>query len=201
MQGIKDPEKKAAEEIKFLGQLRKEKFPSNPALDKGNEFEALIEKVTQGQKIEDLVVKQFPEDEFKRETLNSVINSIAAIVRGGTWQERVKSTLTLKQGGDSYLLYGRVDNMKPSIIYDIKYTGRKQLNKFSSSTQHRLYMECTGIQKFSYLISDGKDWWREDYNRSVHDKEFLETIINEMRTWIAKNEEADKAFNTKWLAF
>lgn len=200
MQGIKDPEKRVAEEVKFISQLKKEGSITNPALEKGKEFEALIEKVTLGFKIEDLEIKHFAEPEFKRETLDSVIKSIAAVVSGGRWQDKVKGEVQFDQMGDTYLLYGRVDNMKPSIIYDIKYTGRKQLNKFSSSTQHRLYMECTGIQKFSYLISNGKDWWREDYFKSMHDREFLGTIIKEMRAWISKRKDAEEAFEVKWLA-
>jgi hypothetical protein len=176
MEGIKDPEKKKEKELEMIKQLRKDKMPSNPAMDKGNEFESLIERVTTGKLVEELEVEHLKE--FKRETLNSIVNSIAAIVRGGVWQEKVKKNLILEGQEDSYVLYGRSDVIKPSIIYDIKYTGRRHLNKFSSSTQHRLYMYCTGIEKFSYLISDGKDWWREDYFRSLcNDQTFLENII------------------------
>lgn len=200
MQSIKDPEKRKDKEVEMLSQLRKEPLPTMPAAAKGNEFEALIEGVTKGGNVEEAPIKEFPEEEFKRKDLFSVINSIAAIVKGGTWQERVRGTLAFEEDEDSYLLYGRMDTSKPNIIYDIKYTGRRKLNKFASSTQHRLYMYCTGVEKFSYLISDGKDWWREDYFKSVHDKEFLGSIIKEFRAWLSTNEEADKAFKDKWLA-
>lgn len=198
MQSIKDKEKREAEELRMVGTLQRDRMPSNPAMDKGNEFESLIEQVTKGVDIDALKVEHL--SELPRDNLNTIITSIAAIVQGGEWQKKVTKDLPLNDEGDVCVVTGKIDVEKPSIIYDIKYSGRKRLNKFSGSTQHRIYMYCTGIERFSYLISDGKDWWREDYYKSSSDYLFLMQIIREFKDWLGTNEAAAEAFQRNWIA-
>lgn len=196
-QKAKEDKREAAEQA-MLSTVQKKKFEATDPINKGIEFEALIEQVTQGKDVALLPTKYL--QEFDREKLNKIIVDLSTIVQGGTWQDKVEKTLFLGRRS-SYLVYGKTDVLKAGeIIYDIKYTGRKMANKFANSTQHRLYMYCTGIEKFSYLVSDGKTWWREDYySNPAEDSLFLATIIREFREWLETNEEAAKAFEEKWV--
>ena len=197
LQGIKKDELKKEEEKNFIKKLNKERTPSNIAMDRGNEFESLIEDRTKDIQREDLIIKHLKE--IDRDKLLNNIDELAEIVKGGEWQAKVEKPLVSDKDKTSYLVYGKTDVLKSNIIYDIKYTQKKRANKFSTSTQHRIYLYCTNINQFSYLVSDGNEWWREDfYRHPTMDSQFILNIIEEMRTWINKREEAKAAFEKNW---
>lgn len=171
----------------FLKTLSREKFEPNEAMQKGIEFEDDINFACK-HGIES------PKQELAQYC--NIVNEISDIVQGGVWQAKVQKAL--KIGDTEYLVYGICDNIKKDTIYDIKYTKNYELGKYSNSIQHPIYMYCTGLSKFAYLISDGKEWWREDYQATKDIENDIKSRITEFRNYLAGDKEAENLFLTKW---
>lgn len=162
----------------FLRVLRKEPTPTTDAIQKGIDFENDIFNMTnRGIKSEDACVCE-----------------IANIVKGGLWQQIVQ-----KRVGD-YLLYGKADVIKERKIYDIKRTGSYDIGKYKDSIQHLLYMECTPIEDFDYLIGDGKAVYIESYHKDIDNQKTLIGKINNMVNFIKQTPEFWDAFVKNWTA-
>ena len=169
-----DPE---AEKEDFLKVLRKEHKEQTSSMRAGIEFEKIIKDVAEG----------------KANTDRDDINEIANLVKGGFWQERSK-----KMMGD-ILLYGVADVITPYCIFDIKFTTSKyELGKYDYSIQHLLYMYCTGIPHFKYLIGNGENVFIEEHSWSDTSLETLKSRIFEMLSFIGGNKEFKEAFESNW---
>ena len=148
----------------FLNVLRKEKTPPTESMLAGIEFEDKIRAVCDG--------KDTAGD-------RNDVEEIAELVKDGFWQERISKEL------DGNLLYGIADVITPYCIYDIKFTTSKyELGKYDYSIQHLLYMYCTGIPHFQYLISDGNEVYVESHSWSDTSLETLKSRIYEMLSFI-----------------
>jgi hypothetical protein len=119
-------------------------------------------------------------------------------VKDGLWQQTCKKEL--KIGNQEFLLYGKMDVIKRDTIYDIKYTSNYELGKFLGSAQHLIYLYCTGLPKFKYLISNGKDFWIEDYFNNVNIEYYIKNKINNFLSYLENDNEAKNLFETKWQA-
>lgn len=162
----------------FLNVLNKVPVPPTEAIQKGIDFENEIYAMTnKGIESQDPCVRE-----------------IAEIVKGGYWQQVVQ-----KRVGD-YLLYGKADVIKGNKIFDIKYTGHYDTGKFEGSIQHLLYMECTPIEEFEYLVSDRKEVWTESYFKQPDNTQILLGRINTMVNFINKTPEFSQAFEAHWTA-
>ena len=170
-------EQEAAAKAEFLNTLNKIYTPPTPAIQKGIDFENEIHAVCDGGTSED-----------------PCVNEIAEQCKGGYWQQ------VLQKRVGNYLLYGKADVINGDKIIDIKYTGSYELNKFEPSIQHLLYMECTPISKFDYLISNRKDVWKESYTKQPDNLETLLSRIDEMVAFIKSVPEFNEAFERNWIA-
>lgn len=173
----------------FLKTLSKEKFEPNQAMQKGIDFENDIKAKCDGYILLD--GKENPDYE-------TVCDEITEIVKGGLWQESVKKDLQI--GNQEFLLYGKTDVIKRDTVYDIKYTSNYELGKFLNSAQHLIYLYCTGLPKFKYLISNGKDFWQEDYFNNVNIENEIKSKINDFLSYLENDNEAKNLFEKKWQA-
>lgn len=164
----------------FLKTLSREKFEPSDAMQKGIDFEDSIKSYCESNKDE----------------ADKCIREVGDIVEGGVWQATVQKILTI--GNTEYLLYGRCDVIKENFIYDIKFTSNYEVGKFSNSAQHLIYMYCTRLSDFAYLISNGKEWWREDYKASKDIENEVKSRIAEFRDYLDVDREARALFLTKW---
>ena len=171
----------------FLKTLSKEKFEPNKAMQKGIDFENDIKAKCDGYIL--LNGKENPDYE-------TVCGEITEIVKGGLWQESVKKDLQI--GNQEFLLYGRTDVIKRDTVYDIKYTSNYELGKFLNSAQHLIYLYCSGLPKFKYLISNGKDFWQEDYFNNGNIENEIKSKINNFLSYLENDSEAKNLFETKW---
>jgi hypothetical protein len=160
----------------FILTLKRERTAPNEAMKKGLEFE-----------------KSIQDQKFDPDSPQAIIHEI---VKEGIWQESCKKDINVDN--QDYLLYGRIDVIKRDWIYDIKYTGSYELGKFLDSIQHRLYMYCTGIDKFAYLISDGKQFWREDYKATSVNEYEIKEEIREFRHYLKNDPELEQLFLNNW---
>ena len=172
----------------FLKTLSKEKFEPNQAMQKGIDFENDIKA-----KCDNILL-----DKKENIDYEVICNDIATIVKNGLWQQTCKKELQI--GNQEFLLYGKMDVIKRDTIYDIKYTSNYELGKFLGSAQHLIYLYCTGLPKFKYLISNGKDFWIEDYFNSVNIENKIKNKINNFLSYLENDNEAKNLFETKWQA-
>lgn len=177
----------------FLRTLTREKFEPTEAMKKGILFEKHIELACRDQYP---FLKNMEDDE--RCKYDGQVNNICNIVRNGVWQATVQKSLTI--GDVEYLLYGKCDVIKENFIYDIKFTSNYEVGKFQDSAQHLIYMYCTGLTDFAYLISDGKEFWIEDYKASKDLENEIKSRIFEFRNYLTGDKEAENLFLTKWIS-
>jgi hypothetical protein len=171
----------------FLKTLSREKFEANEAMQKGIDFE------------EEIFIQCSLEKEVgKKLTSNPICDAIVKIVKGGIWQQTCKKDLQV--GNQEFLVYGKMDIVKEDTVYDIKFTSNYELGKFLNSAQHLIYLYCTGLPKFQYLISDGKDYWIEDYYNHANIENKIKSKISDFLGYLENDMEAKKLFETKWGA-
>lgn len=198
----------------FLKTLSRERFEPNEAMQKGIKFEQDIEDYCNGEfelsyKIistiggtcgslsEDMDaweedVKIFDVD------YNQCVIRYGKIVKGGLWQQTCKKDLRVNN--QDFLLYGRVDVLKRDTIYDIKFTSNYELDKYLNSSQHLIYLYCLGLPKFQYLISDGKDYWIDDYHNHAGIEGEIKSKISDFMAYLENDKEAKEMFLTRWIA-
>jgi len=214
---IQDEWKSPAESrADFLKTLSREKFEANLNMQKGIDFEDNIKFYCEtgffkgmGVTIDDSELDLRHEHEihiiYEKEivkhnkpefAIDYVVKDIGDIVKSGLWQQSVKKEI--KVGNQEFLLYGRTDVIKRNTIYDIKFTSNYELGKFLDSSQHLIYLYCTGLPNFSYLISDGEDWWREDYHNHEQVKDQIKSKIADFMSYLENDFEAKQMFLTKW---
>tara|TARA_R110000787_G_C13409210_1_gene444038 strand:- start:505 stop:1158 length:654 start_codon:yes stop_codon:yes gene_type:complete len=191
----KTPEDSRAD---FLKTLSRERFKPNEAMQKGIDFEDDINKVCQNKYLfYDFGCKD--ENEKGLEKIlqyEEIISNIAKIVKNGLWQESCKKDMNF--GNFDIILYGRCDVIKADTIYDIKYTGNYDIGKFQNSIQHLIYMYCLDLPKFAYLISNGKDWWREDYINCSKIEDNIRSKVNNFFEYLKTDKEAKRIFHNNW---
>lgn len=107
--------------------------------------------------------------------------------------------LALKRYSGNYLLYGRLDSLHAGVIYDLKYTGHYEVGKFFGSPQTSMYFELVpDAKKFIYIISDGKELYREEYQRQ--EAEPIMSMIHDFDTWLRLNN-LRSTYEKHWLAY
>ena len=182
--GFKSPADSRAD---FLKTLSRERFEPNEAMQRGIDFE---EEIFNQCSLEKEVGKKL--------TSNPICDAVVKIVKGGIWQQTCKKNLQV--GDKEFLLYGKIDVVKQDTVYDIKFTSNYELGKFLNSAQHLIYLYCTGLPKFQYLISDGKDYWIEDYYNHANIENEIKSKISDLLGYLENDMEAKKLFETKWGA-
>ena len=168
----------------FLKTLSREKFEPNEAMKRGIDFEQDVQ-----------LACEFG-NRYRETTREEIISDLADIVVGGLWQQTCKKEL--KIGNQEFLLYGRTDVIKRDTIYDIKFTSNYELGKFYNSSQHLIYLYCLGLPKFQYLISDGKEYWTEDYHNHEGIEDELKGMISDFMEYLENDKEAKEMFLAKW---
>lgn len=165
----------------FLNTLNKVPFPQNENMLAGIKFEDDIRAYTLGNPSENECVTEFGE-----------------ILKNALWQEVVKKDL--KTDYYDLLLYGKVDAIANKKIYDVKFTKNYDIGKYEYSIQHLLYMYCSGINDFEYLVSNGHATYKEAYSWGKSSLDLLQSRISDMLADILANSEFKAAFNQFWQA-
>lgn len=173
--------------LEFLKTLRKEKIQPNEKMMKGIELELDVQALATGTK----------PNSTDQEWLDCC-RWMADKVRMGLWQEKVyKETMI---GSFQVLLYGKADFVRRNKVYDIKYSESYEVGKYQDSIQHDLYMMCSNLPYFEYLITDGRNKYQEDYARSEKSDHIMLGNIHEMLMNITSNAEFAEAFNANWAS-
>ena len=152
----------------FMATLKREPTPTTDAMQKGIDFENLVTAIVNGAG-------------DKTNEWYYAANRVAGFVRGGILQYSAKKQVRI--GTRDVLLYGRLDALKGGVIYDIKYTGHYEAGKFFDSTQHPMYLRLVPeAREFSYLVSNGKEFWQETYRRD--ETADIDRIVANFYDWL-----------------
>ena len=178
----------------FFKTLSRERFEPNEAMQKGIELEDTIREISSSDFTYRSFCDSLPENVIEQQDLTML--HLVDIVKGGLWQQTCKKDLQI--GNKEFLLYGKMDVVKRDTIYDIKYTKNYELGKFLDSAQHLIYLYCTGLPKFQYLISDGEDYWIEDYHNHINIENEIKSKISDFLGYLENDKEAKELFKTKW---
>ncbi len=163
--------------------LSRERFEPNESMQKGIDLENRIQAWCAGQQ------------EMSLDDMGDAVAGIGELCKGGGGQ------VPIKREFDGFLLYGRADVIKQDTIIDIKYSGSYDLGKYQPSAQHRIYLLCTDLPKFAYVISDGRSWWREDYANHANNEVEVRALIREFIGYLKNDPEAAKLYKEKWQSF
>ena len=141
----------------FIKALHRERTPQTSAMLDGIKFEGMVTAACEGEVID-------PEHKWA-----TGVKSVANVVQGGVFQVKLSRNMLID--GVEFCLYGILDVLKAGHIYDIKKTvnaSHYRTNKYVNSPQHPMYFAlCEEAKDFTYLISDGKELWRERYTPSI----------------------------------
>lgn len=175
-----EPEDPMAE---FLPVLRREPTPTTDAMQKGIDFENLVTDIV------------FNRGDRSNKWFDAA-NKVAKIVRGGVLQCRSKRIIQVD--GMQILLYGRLDCLKAGEIFDVKFSPKYERGKYIDSTQHPTYLEIVPEAiRFTYLVSNGTDVWRETYRRD--ETRDICPIIVDFLSWL-RTVDLLGLYKEKWQA-
>lgn len=136
----------------FLTTLHRKPIPPTQAMLDGRQFENMVAAYCKGAKIPD------------KHKWAKGIKAVGEIVRGSAFQ--VKLYKDMRIDGVDFILYGILDNLKCGEIIDTKFSKKYKVGKYLDSPQHPMYFEiCPEAYKFTYVISNGKDVFKETYLR------------------------------------
>lgn len=200
MYGERAEEIEAKAKQDFLNTLNKVKTEKSPAMLKGIQFEDAIRSICDGN-IRDESVK-LPKDANPLDypLLNRLTDDeyacafeIAQKVKGGIWQVKLSKKI------GNYLLFGYADVIKQAFINDIKRVNQyAEVGKYEPSIQHLIYLECSPLEHFKYLICDGKYTFEEYYHKDADNCDKLMSRIDEMVGFINQTPEFKAAFEANW---
>lgn len=162
----------------FLNTLRKIDTPKTELMQRGIDFENSILTATEtGEYIGD-----------------DAVFEIAKLIKGGEWQK-----LCQRQLNDDVLVKGRIDVYFPDKIYDIKFTDNYDLGKYKYSIQHLVYMYCTDVPVFEYLVGTPSSFYTEHYYWCEDAAQLLDSRVSELLDFIFRYPEFRDAYEANWI--
>lgn len=176
---FQSPEAEAAARQDFVDTLNKVSKTSE-VLQRGIDFEDSVHAICDG---------------VATEAMENAADVAAVIGQRGFWQEKLCKPL-----GGKYLMYGRADVVKGDTIYDIKRVNKYECPKYSHSIQHLVYMYCSDLPHFKYVVSDGSNVYVEDYNAEPGLREDLLWKTDDMVSFILGRKEFAEPFEAHWIA-
>ena len=126
---------------------------------------------------------------------DNTVNEIKDYIKGGLWQLKVSKHVGID--GLDVLVFGYADVIKMDTVYDIKRVKTYKTGKYNYSVQHKLYLYCTGLPVFKYLVSDGENVFIEPYTPNKHLEAEVQALIIEFFKWL-QNTGLFEIYLEKW---
>ena len=174
--------------------LNRKPWDPSPAILRGMNFEKMVCANLDDISLEDFMKK------FEGHSPNMDI--FWKKCRTGRQQAKVSKTINID--GVDYYMYGKRDIAFADKTIDIKTTGDfKSPKYYLTRNQHPLYIACSGIEPFEYLIAEyddvsGKCVEVYEIEATMEVEAALERIINKIREFVSflkTDDELMKAYN------
>lgn len=134
----------------FINALKRKRTPPSMPMLNGIQFENMVTAYCEGAS---------PDPKHK---WIKGIQGVGDIVKDGAFQVKLSRNIVIDE--IEFVLYGILDALKCGTIYDIKFSQTYKHGKYFDSPQHPMYFKlCPEAKRFTYLISNGKDVFKETY--------------------------------------
>ncbi len=146
----------------FLDKVNRVRTPPTDAMLRGIAFERLVDDLAiSGDRLDEDTEVQVHDVDCP----GFIPNAFANRLRGAVRQVDVETVVETEHG--PVRLYGKMDEILADHGYDIKTTSKYEFPKYLHHFQHPLYLEAlkpSGINRFTYLVTDFRDIYEESYN-------------------------------------
>ena len=180
---LEDEDRSAQARAELLARMRGEPLPASEAAQKGQAFEDMVFCLCNGDSPGEVDNK-----------LLACGKEVAGIVKGSLWQVHVGREI----GG--VMLHGYIDCLRGNHIFDIKTTRKYEIGKYLHNTQHLAYLYClreTEVRHFSYVVSDFRSVYREDYDWYDGMVDLLKAKVAGFFDYLAVDDEMRQAYESR----
>lgn len=178
-----DPEATPERWNEFLNDLKRIPSQDSQAKQDGRLFEDEVTRLAQGGK---------PNPDFQWAEQAA---EFASVVKGA--QPQVRMQAGIQVCGMDFMLVGVADYIKAGTIYDTKKVQRYEYGKYVASSQHPAYFRlCPEARRFVYLITDGRQTYRETYY--PQETMPIETFVIALMQFLTDKPELMKIYKQKW---
>ena len=115
---------------------------------------------------------------FEERAVKGEIEELKPYVDGALYQAFVCKEC------EGYMLLGFCDLVNRDTIYDLKYVSHYDIGKYNNSVQHLIYLYCTNMNNFEYIIGCNDDIY---FEKQPRDDNKLKSIINQFISWLKRN--------------
>lgn len=179
-------------------QLNRTPYDLSPAIKRGLQFESFVCANLNTETQEEFVAKFVPRTTPK-------IGIFWDKCRGGRQQAKVSKTITID--GIEYYFYGKRDIAFCDKTIDIKTTGDYKGPKYYlTKNQHAIYIFCTEIEAFDYIIAEFDDVIGTAVDVAVVNASMQVSVaeerciqkVKEFISFLGTDDELLNAYNTKF---
>lgn len=119
--------------------------------------------------------------EFEERAIKGEIEELRPYVDGALYQAFVCKEC------EGYMLLGFCDLINRDTIYDLKFVSHYDIGKYNNSVQHLIYLYCTDMEKFEYIVGCGKKELELYFEKQPRDDERLKATIRQFISWLKWN--------------
>ena len=116
--------------------------------------------------------------DFEKRAIEGEIEELKPYVDGAIYQAFVCKEC------EGYMLLGFCDLVNRDTIYDLKFVYNYEIGKYTDSVQHLIYLYCTDMEKFEYIVGCRDDIYFEKQPRN---DEKLKSVIRQFISWLKRN--------------
>lgn len=116
--------------------------------------------------------------DFEKRAIEGEIEELKPYVDGAIYQAFVCKEC------EGYMLLGFCDLVNRDTIYDLKFVSNYEIGKYNNSVQHLIYLYCTDMEKFEYIVGCRDDIYFEKQPRN---DEKLKSVIRQFISWLKRN--------------
>jgi len=179
---IEDEEQSQQKRQELIDYLNGKKVVSE-AMQKGVDFENNVVLCNMGEKID-----------CEDERYFDCVHEIAGIVDGSVYQWHIEREF------EGVLIHGYADFINRNRVFDVKTTANYEVGKYRNRMQHRIYLACLRqerIDNFTYLITDFRNVYKEDYFWMPEYENELRTSIGLFFEYLSNDVEMKQAYEAK----
>lgn len=117
---------------------------------------------------------------FEERAIKGEIEELKPYIDGALYQPFVCKEC------EGYMLLGFCDLINRDTIYDLKFVSNYEIGKYNNSVQHLIYLYCTDMQKFEYIIGQGKKDLELYFEKQPRDDEWLKATVRQFISWLKR---------------
>lgn len=117
--------------------------------------------------------------EFEEKAIKGEIEELKPYVEGALYQPFVCKEC------EGYMLLGFCDLINKDTIYDLKFVSSYDIGKYNDSVQHLIYLYCTDMEKFEYIVGCGEKELNLYFEKQPRNDEKLRATIRRFISWLS----------------